>query len=78
MCIRDSPGDEVIGGDIIGTVQETPSILHKIMSPPKMKGKIVSVQSGSYTVTETVAVLEQADGSRVELPICLLYTSRCV
>ena len=63
------PGDEVIGGDIIGTVQETPSILHKIMIPPKMKGKIVSVQSGSYTVTETVAVLEQADGSRVELPM---------
>lgn len=63
------PGDEVIGGDIIGTVQETTSILHKIMIPPKMKGKIVSVQSGSYTVTETVAVLEQADGSRVELPM---------
>ena len=63
------PGDEVIGGDIIGTVQETPSILHKIMIPPKMKGKIVSIQSGSYTVTETVAVLEQADGSRVELPM---------
>ena len=63
------PGDEVIGGDIIGTVQETPSILHKIMIPPKMKGKIVSVQSGSYTVTETVAVLEQPDGTRVELPM---------
>ena len=59
------PGEEGIGGDIIGTVQETPSILHKIMIPPKMKGKIVSIQSGSYTVTETVAVLEQADGSRV-------------
>ena len=63
------PGDEVIGGDIIGTVQETPSILHKIMIPPKIKGKLVSIKSGSYTVTETVAVLEQADGSRVELPM---------
>ena len=55
------PGDEVIGGDIIGTVQETSSILHKIMIPPKMKGKLVSIKSGSYTVTETVAVLEQSD-----------------
>ena len=55
------PGDEVIGGDIIGTVQETPSILHKIMIPPKMKGKLVSIKSGSYTVTETVAVLEQPE-----------------
>ena len=63
------PGDEVIGGDIIGTVQETSSILHKIMIPPKMKGKLVSIESGSYTVTETVAVLEQPDGTRVELPM---------
>ena len=63
------PGTQVIGGDIIGTVQETESILHKIMIPPKMKGKIVSIQSGSFTVTETVAVLEQEDGSKVELPM---------
>ena len=63
------PGTQVVGGDIIGTVQETASILHKIMIPPKMKGKIVSIQSGSFTVTETVAVLEQEDGSKVELPM---------
>ena len=63
------PGTKVIGGDIIGTVQETASILHKIMIPPKMKGKIVSIQSGAFTVTETVAVLEQEDGSKVELPM---------
>ena len=63
------PDTQVVGGDIIGTVQETPSILHKIMIPPRMQGKIVSIQSGSYTVTETVAVLEREDGSRVELPM---------
>jgi len=63
------PGAQVVGGDIIGTVQETASILHKIMIPPKMKGKILSIQSGSFTVTETVAVLEQEDGSQVELPM---------
>ena len=63
------PGTQVVGGDIIGTVQETASILHKIMIPPKMKGKIVSIQSGSFTVTEAVAVLEQEDGSKVELPM---------
>ena len=61
------PGAQVVGGDIIGTVQETPSILHKIMIPPKMKGKIVSIQGGSFTVTETVAVLEQENGEKVEL-----------
>ena len=60
---------QVIGGDVIGTVQETDSILHKIMIPPKMQGKIVSIQGGSYTVTETVAVLEQPDGSKTELSL---------
>ena len=63
------PGAQVIGGDVIGTVQETASILHKIMIPPKMQGKIVSIQGGSYTVTETVAVLEQPDGSKTELSL---------
>ena len=63
------PGDQVVGGDIIGTVQETASILHKIMIPPKMRGKIASIQGGSFTVTETVCVLEQEDGSQVELPM---------
>ena len=63
------PGTKVVGGDIIGTVQETPSILHKIMIPPKMSGTVVSIQSGSFTVTETVAVLEQENGTKVELPM---------
>ena len=63
------PGAQVIGGDVIGTVQETDSIRHKIMIPPKMQGKIVSIQGGSYTVTETVAVLEQPDGSKTELSL---------
>ena len=61
------PGAQVTGGDIIGTVQETPSILHKIMIPPTMKGKIVSIQSGAFTVTQTVAVLEREGGALVEL-----------
>ena len=47
------PGTQVVGGDVLGTVQET----------------IVSIQSGSFTVTETVAVLAREDGSRVELPM---------
>ncbi|MCI9581040.1 MAG: V-type ATP synthase subunit A [Oscillospiraceae bacterium] len=63
------PGALLVGGDILGTVQETPSILHKIMVPPKMKGKLVSIESGAFTVTDTIAVLELADGSKVELPM---------
>lgn len=63
------PGDKVVGGDVIGTVQETTSILHKVMIPPKMSGTIASIQSGSFTVTDIVAVLEQANGEKVELPM---------
>ena len=63
------PGDKVVGGDVLGTVQETDSILHKIMLPPRMKGTIVSIQSGAFTVTEPVYVLQQEDGSQVELPM---------
>ena len=60
-------GDELRGGDVIGTVQETSAILHKIMVPPKMSGRLVSIKAGSFTVTETVAVLESIDGKRHEL-----------
>lgn len=62
-------GDMLAGGDVLGTVEETSSILHKIMVPPKLSGKLVDIKSGSFTVTETVAVLEQKDGARVELPM---------
>ena len=62
-------GDMLAGGDVLGTVEETSSILHKIMVPPRLSGKLVDIKSGSFTVTETVAVLEQKDGTRVELPM---------
>ena len=42
-------GDQVIGGDILGTVQETAVVLHKIMVPPTMRGTITSIRSGSFT-----------------------------
>ena len=61
------PGDKVVGGDVLGTVQETPSILHKIMVPPKLKGTIVSIESGSFTVTDTIAVLQLETGYMEDL-----------
>ena len=57
-------GDKVVGGDVIGTVQETPSVLHKIMIPPRMSGTIESIQSGSFTVLDTVAVLVDDKGAK--------------
>jgi V/A-type H+-transporting ATPase subunit A len=60
-------GDKVQGGDVIGTVQETSVVLHKIMIPPKMSGTIESIQAGSFTVLDTVAVLVDASGDKHEL-----------
>ena len=60
-------GDKVAGGDIIGTVPETAVVLHKIMVPPTLRGTIVSIQSGSFNVTETVATLKTDDGREVPL-----------
>ena len=62
-------GDQVIGGDILGTVQETAVVLHKIMVPPTMRGTITSIQSGSFNVTETIATLKTEDGREVPLPM---------
>ncbi len=60
-------GDKVVGGDIIGTVPETPVVLHKIMIPPKMKGTIKELKSGSFNVTETIGILTTEDGRDVPL-----------
>jgi V/A-type H+-transporting ATPase subunit A len=65
-------GDEVVAGDIIGTVQETPSFIHKIMVPPGLSGTIKSVKSGEYTVTDTVAELETGGGETV--PLTMMQT----
>ncbi|MBE6972325.1 MAG: V-type ATP synthase subunit A [Ruminococcaceae bacterium] len=62
-------GDKVVGGDVIGTVQETASILHKIMIPPKMEGTITAIEGGEFTVTETVAKLELANGTVQDLTL---------
>ena len=63
------PGDKLSAGDVVGTVQETCAILHKIMVPPGLSGEIKSVQSGSFTVTDTVAVLVDNKGKEHELSL---------
>jgi V/A-type H+/Na+-transporting ATPase subunit A len=51
-------GDEVEEGDIVGEVQETAHIAHRVMVPPGMSGKVVEVREGEFTVEDTVIVLE--------------------
>ena len=57
-------GDEVSGGDVLGTVQETIIVEQKIMVPPTMKGKVKEIKEGEFTVDQTICVLETADGDK--------------
>ena len=60
-------GDSVVGGDIIGTVQETTAIEHRILVPNGVSGVIRSIEAGEFTVEETVAVVEGKDGKQTPL-----------
>ena len=62
-------GDKVEPGDVIGTVQETEIVVHKIMTPPGVKGTVKTVSSGEYTVTDTVATVEDENGQTHELTL---------
>ena len=57
-------GDEVVAGDVLGTVEETHVLTHKIMVPFGVNGKIKDIKSGEYTVDQTVAVIETEDGDK--------------
>lgn len=59
---RRQVGEEVIGGDILGVVQETEVLEHRIMVPPNLSGKVVSIEEGDFTVEETIAVLRDEEG----------------
>ena len=62
-------GNRVSGGDILGVVQETEALAHKIMVPPKMKGTLISIRSGDFRVTDKIGVLEDDDGNVHELTL---------
>ena len=55
-------GDEVEAGDVIGIVQETPVVLHRIMVPFGIKGKIKDIKSGEFNVEEVVCTIETEKG----------------
>ena len=65
-----SAGEMVSGGDILGTVQETEVVNHKIMVPPGMKGTLTAIYPGEHTVEDTVAVITDEKGK--EHPVSLM------
>ena len=65
-CVKE--GDEVVGGDTIGTVKETAAVLHRIMIPNGIKGTIKKIEGGEFAVEDAVAVVE-ADGKETEIKL---------
>ncbi len=55
-------GDNLSGGDVIGEVEETVLITHRIITPPNITGMIVEMKEGEFTVTDTVCVIETEKG----------------
>ena len=61
-------GDAVTGGDVLGTVPETESVLHKIMVPVGVSGTVEWLaEAGQYNITQPIARLRTADGAVREL-----------
>ena len=69
-------GDKVVGGDVIGTVQETPAVLHKIMVPPGKEGTVTWILKGEATIIEPVYRLETKDGNVEEFPMLQVWPVR--
>ena len=60
-----SVGDTVVGGQVVGHVQETDTIVHKIMVVPGKGGVVKSIESGDFNVTQTICTFE--DGSEMQM-----------
>lgn len=69
-------GDAVQPGDVIATVPETSLITHKIMVPAGVYGKVAEIYGGSHTITETIAVIEQNDGTKKEMTMTQTWPIR--
>ena len=57
-------GDKVSAGDVIGTVQETGVVLHRIMVPFGVEGTIKEIKAGDFNVEEVIAVVETEKGDK--------------
>ena len=62
-------GDKVTAGDVLGSVQETSIVSHKIMVPFGIEGTVKKITSGSFNITQTVAVIATENGDR---EVCML------
>ncbi|MEG0541023.1 MAG: V-type ATP synthase subunit A [Angelakisella sp.] len=63
-------GDHVTTGDILGTVQETSIITHRVMVPVGVEGELTDIRSGEFTIVDTIANIKTAEGK--DTPVQML------
>ncbi|OIP79929.1 MAG: V-type ATP synthase subunit A [Parcubacteria group bacterium CG08_land_8_20_14_0_20_48_21] len=68
-------GDAVSGGDVLGTVEETSLITHKILTPPDMRGVVKKIEKGKFTVAEPIVVIEH-EGTSHKVPMLRVWPIR--
>jgi V/A-type H+-transporting ATPase subunit A len=61
---------KLLGGDVLGTVQESSVVLHKVMVPPSVSGKLTAINEGDFTILDVIAHIETENG--VNQPVCML------
>ncbi len=69
-------GAEVKEGDVLGEVEETKLITHKVMVPPGVAGTIVEIKKGTYVVEDTIAKIKTADGETVSVSMLQYWPIR--
>jgi V/A-type H+-transporting ATPase subunit A len=62
-------GDSVVEGDVLGTVDESVLVVHKVMVPPGIIGKVKMIERKECIVTDTVAVIEPEEGKDIEITL---------
>ena len=59
------PGTTVTGGDVLGVIEERPGMIHQVMVPPGIGGRLAEIEHGTFSATEVVAMLD--DGTPLSL-----------
>lgn len=69
-------GDKVATGDILGTVQETTVIEHRVMAPHGIEGEVEEIKEGEYTVEDTIAVIKSNEGRKYKVSMLTKWPVR--
>jgi V/A-type H+-transporting ATPase subunit A len=59
------PGDRVAGGDVLGTIDERPGLVHRVLVPPGVAGTVQQLKAGAYTVADPIGSLQ--DGTELHM-----------